>query len=44
MWYLRESGIELMCPALADEFLTSEPPGEPMVFFACLFLGPTLIN
>ena len=25
---LPESGLELMSPALADRFLTTEPPGE----------------
>ena len=29
MWYLLESGIEPMSPALADIFFTTEPPGKP---------------
>ena len=29
MWYLPRSGIELMSPALAGGFFTTEPPGKP---------------
>ena len=32
MWDLPGSGIEPMFPALADGFLTTEPPGSPMNF------------
>ena len=29
MWDLRGSGLELLCPALAGGFFTTEPPGQP---------------
>ena len=29
LWDLPRSGIRLRSPALAGEFLTTEPPGEP---------------
>ena len=29
MWDLPGSGVKLMSPAMAGEFFTTEPPGEP---------------
>ena len=30
---LPEPGIELVSPALADRFFTTEPPGKPMIHY-----------
>ena len=30
MWNLPQSEIELVSPALAGEFFTTEPPGKPL--------------
>ena len=34
----RDPGIEPMSPALAGTFITTEPPGQPLL----LFLSPTI--
>ena len=35
MWDPPESGIELMTP---NEYVTTEPPEKPLVYFFCLFM------
>ena len=40
MWDLPGPGLEPMSPALAGRFLTSAPPGKPLiVVLICIFLG-----
>ena len=34
-WDLPEPGVELVSPALADSFFTTEPPGKPYLSFSC---------
>ena len=39
MWDLPEPGLEPMSPALAGRFLTTAPPGKPLiVVLICIFL------
>ena len=41
MWDLPRSGIELMSPALANGFFTTEPPGKPRIwdfYFVCGYI------
>ena len=51
MWNLPGTGIELMCPALADGFLSSLPPGKSKIhglFSLCMsnfcITGKTLLD
>ena len=38
MWDLPGSGIEPVAPALADGFLTAEPPGKTPIFLKYIYL------
>jgi len=45
MWDLPGLGVELVSPALAGRFCTTEPPGKPLTSFFnfCNFMGGTQI-
>ena len=46
MWDLRRPGLEPVCPALADRFSTTAPPGKPQYcsFDMLFFLAHIMID
>ena len=44
MWDVPGSGIELMSPALAGGFFTTEPPGSPALYLGLILYGIEVTN